>query len=359
MQPLFPLPRQTPPIADPAEVSHLQWEGEARSVISSTFRFSMMFSYRTLVSIIIALTTMLVLTTPVAAASAPVSDAHIAVHFDLASGQQPENITLEPDGSADLTFGLNRQIARVTLGGQIHVLATVPAPPAGASTPLLKSPFLGGIVRTSDGTLYFNYSTGTSELTGIWRLRPGGTPERIAALPATSLANGLALDEQTGLLYVADSALGTVWRVSLHGGTPTAWASGAALMPTSFAGANGIKVHHGAVWVTNIDRGTLLRIPPGPDGRAGTIETRATGLTMIDDFAFIGDGDTLLAALNGPSQLALVKADGTHTIVLTAADGLSNPTSVAVRGTTIYVPSAAYVTQKDPNLLLAQLSCSW
>jgi hypothetical protein len=79
---------------------------------------------------------------------------------------------------------------------------------------------------------------------------------------------------------------------------------------------------------------------------------------MIDDFAFIGDGDTLLAALNGPSQLALVKPDGTHTIVLTAADGLSNPTSVAVRGKTIYVPSAAYMTQKDPNLLLAQLSSS-
>ena len=43
---------------------------------------------------------------------------------------------------------------------------------------------------------------------------------------------------------------------------------------------------------------------------------------------------------------------------LTAQDGLSNPTSVAVRRGTVYVPSAAYLTMKDPNLLLAHLARS-
>jgi hypothetical protein len=42
--------------------------------------------------------------------------------------------------------------------------------------------------------------------------------------------------------------------------------------------------------------------------------------------------------------------------VLTSADGLSNPTSVAVAGHTIYIPSAAYLTGSDPNLLLAHLT---
>ncbi|MFD0395696.1 hypothetical protein ACFQ3Z_41155 [Streptomyces nogalater] len=50
----------------------------------------------------------------------------------------------------------------------------------------------------------------------------------------------------------------------------------------------------------------------------------------------------------------LVRRDGSHTAVLTEADGLG-PTSVAVRGRTVYVPSAAYRTQRDPNLLLARL----
>lgn len=290
-----------------------------------------------------------------AQSSSLVGDVHILSHFNLAAGQQPENIALEPDGAADLTFATNRQVVRVTPDGKVNLLATLPAPAGGSSTPLVGAPFLGGIVRAHDGTLYFNYSTGTADLTGIWRLRPGGTPERIAALPANGFANGLALDEYTNQLYVADSVLGTIWHVSILGGTPTAWASGSQLAPKSFIGANGLKVHNGAVWVTNLDAAALLRIPINYDGRAGAIQTRATGLASVDDFAFLGRGDTLLAALNGSSQLALVLPDGTSTIVLTAADGLSNPTSVAVRGRTIYVPSAAYFTKNDPNLLLASL----
>ncbi|MEU9301002.1 hypothetical protein [Streptomyces sp. NPDC048269] len=41
--------------------------------------------------------------------------------------------------------------------------------------------------------------------------------------------------------------------------------------------------------------------------------------------------------------------------MLTAEDGLSNPTSVAVRHHKVYVPSAAFTTTTDPNLLLARL----
>jgi hypothetical protein len=41
--------------------------------------------------------------------------------------------------------------------------------------------------------------------------------------------------------------------------------------------------------------------------------------------------------------------------VLISTDGLSNPTSIAVRGSTVYVASAAYITHADPNLLLAKV----
>jgi hypothetical protein len=65
----------------------------------------------------------------------------------------------------------------------------------------------------------------------------------------------------------------------------------------------------------------------------------------------------MLVALDGPNQIALVKPDGTQTIVLTAADGLEGPTSVVIDDwtRTIYVGNAAFVTGKDPNLLLAHL----
>jgi len=51
----------------------------------------------------------------------------------------------------------------------------------------------------------------------------------------------------------------------------------------------------------------------------------------------------------------LIRHDGSEQTALTAADGLSNPSAVAVRGGTVYVPSSAYVTRTDPNILLAHL----
>ncbi|MFB7776179.1 hypothetical protein [Streptomyces bauhiniae] len=290
-----------------------------------------------------------------ATAVTPRPDVRVVTHLDLASGQQPENVTLEPGGSAVVTFAFNRQIARITPGGRVRVLATLPAPSAGTATPVLSSPFLGGIVRSHDGTLYFLYATGDGALTGLWRLRPGGTPHRIAALPADGLPNGLAFDRGERNFYATDSVLSTVWRIPVTGGAPVRWAVTPELAPAGFIGANGIKIHNGAAWVTNLDKGTVLRIPVTRLGHAGPVETRATGLVDIDDFTFTGRGDSLLAAINKANIITLVRPDGSHRTVLTADDGLENPTSLAVHGTALYVANGAYFTQQDPSLLVAGL----
>ncbi|MFJ1865054.1 hypothetical protein ACIOD1_10520 [Streptomyces sp. NPDC088097] len=287
----------------------------------------------------------------------PLSRARIAAHFDLSKGQTPENLALAPGGVAYVTFAKARQIAEISPDGTTRILATLPEPAdGGIHTPALGFPLTVGIVRAHDGTLYFLYATGTPDLTGVWRLRPGGQPQRIAALPAGGLPNGLALDPRTRTLYVTDSVLGTIWRVPTTGGTPIAWSTAPELAPAGFLGANGLKIHNGAVWVTNLDKGTVLRIPVLPDGRAGRVRTKATGLPGIDDFAFTGRGDQLLATLNGPGQVALVQPDGSHSTVLSQADGLQNPTAIALRGKSVYVTSAAYVTAQDPNLLHAHLN---
>ncbi|MEV0410396.1 SMP-30/gluconolactonase/LRE family protein [Streptomyces sp. NPDC050448] len=284
------------------------------------------------------------------------TDPRIVAHFDFKAGETPENIALEPDGSADLTFAFARQVVRVDRHGGRRVLATLPAV-TEPKTPLVGAAVVSGIVRTHDGTLYVAYNTGTIE-TGIYRITPDGEVEKLVDLRPNGFANGLALDGHRGLLYAADSVLGTVWRIPLDEERPqaTAWATGAALEPATFIGANGIKVRNHAVWVSNYDRGTLLRIPVEEDGSAGMIRTHATGLTGIDDFAFAGHGEKVLAALNdADSELALVQPDGTHTVVLSGKDGLSGPTSVAVRHHKVYVPSGAFLTGIDPNLLVADV----
>jgi hypothetical protein len=44
------------------------------------------------------------------------------------------------------------------------------------------------------------------------------------------------------------------------------------------------------------------------------------------------------------------------TVALTSADGLDNPTSVAVRANTAYIASGAYFSGTDPNLLAAHIA---
>ncbi|MFS8201612.1 hypothetical protein ACLVWQ_23315 [Streptomyces sp. CWNU-52B] len=306
---------------------------------------------------------MIALTTvpaPAEAATPPLSDPRVMAHFDRPNGQVAESVVVEPDGSADVGLILSRQVAHVSLDGRVQVLATMPLPAdGGVHTPTTGAASVTGVERTEDGTLHFLYSAGDKHLTGLWKLRPGGEPVRVAALPAASFANGLARDDRTGDFYITDSTQGKVWRVRPHTGTATVWAEGPDLSPTTpagFFGANGVKVHNGAVWVSNIDRGTIIRIPLTGKGTAGTPRIRASGLDSVDDFAFTGRGDQLLAALNLPSEVVLITPGRPDRTVLDESDGLQNTTAVAVDEDTVYVSSGALTTGGDANLLTARLA---
>ncbi|GLY31427.1 hypothetical protein [Kineosporia sp. NBRC 101731] len=288
------------------------------------------------------------------AASAPISKASVQVHFDLSGGQMPENVVLDRNGSVDVTFAGSRQVARIDSQGVTHVLATLPAPKdTEAKTPVLGFPLATGLVRDGD-TFYVAYATGTKAENGIWKFTEGQAPHKMADLPASGLPNGLTMNRATGVLYVTDSVGGAVYSVT-PAGEVKVFGQGEELAATGLLGVNGAKIRGQRLYVTNLDQGTVLSSPLTGAG-AGTFTTVATGLTGIDDFAFTGRGNQFLATINPSNEVVLVSGKGTKKTVLTKDDGLSNPTSVAVRGTTVYVPSAAYTTQKDPNLLVAHLA---
>jgi hypothetical protein len=279
------------------------------------------------------------------------SNPRVVAHFSLGAGQTPEDIAVEPDGSADISFSEADEVARVTLDGRVTVLGRLPQTGACAPNPIGLSL---GLVRELDGALFLVDCTGDGN-TGVWRIIPGLAPVQIATLPANSFPNDMALDPLHGQLYVADSALATVWRVPVTGGIPVAWISDATLAKTSFIGANGIAVHRGAVWVSNTDMGTVVRFPIQADGTAGPVQTVVTGLAgAIDNFVFVPGTDLILAALVVADEVVLIQ-DGQAHPLLTAADGLSNPTSVEVHGDTVYVGSGAVAGGGDPNLLIAHI----
>lgn len=289
-------------------------------------------------------------TSPASAASdvLTLSGPHIVAHFDLSAGQTPEDIAVEPTGAADISFSVADEVARVSLGGQVQVLGQLPNSGACAPNPVALSL---GLSRSADGTLFLVDCTDNAS-TGVWRVSPGHAPVQIASLPASGFPNDMALDG--GQLYIADSLLATIWRVPVQGGSPVAWATGPSLARISFLGANGIAVHDNAVWVSNTDQGTMTRIPILPDGSAGTAQTVASGLGVIDNFVFVPDTDEILAALTTANEVILID-NGTSRVLLTGTDGLSSPTSVAIHDDTVYVGDSAVVTGTDPNLLIAHI----
>ncbi|SDS44202.1 hypothetical protein [Actinoplanes derwentensis] len=320
-------------------------------------------TFRTLRGTAVAIAAGVLFAGPAQAASMPISKPTVTAHFDLTAGQTPENIALDRNGSVDVTFALSHQIARISATGRTTVLATLPAPAdASAVAPVIGFSLVTGLVR--DGNrFYVAYATGSKAETGIWTFTEDNRiPVKLADLPADGAPNGLTINPATGILYATDPVKGAVYSVPTRGrqrGYATVLSSAAVLRPVTYLGVNGAKVRGEHLYVTNLDKGTILRTTL-TGRKAGTFETVATGLTGIDDFTFTGNGTQLLAAINPANKVVLVTpARGRAakvTTVLTATDGLSNPTSVAVRGHQAYVTSAAYSTLNDPNLLTSRIA---
>jgi len=127
---------------------------------------------------------------------------------------------------------------------------------------------IGGNARDSQGTIYYNLLSGDPARSGIWRVRSGGSPERIGALSAGQFLNGLTIDAAGKNLYAADSLAGAIWTVPTSGGPVTAWLASPALAPLEpgpgHFGANGVTYHNGAVWAlsdTQIGRPGPVDVP--------------------------------------------------------------------------------------------------
>ncbi|MFE1839703.1 SMP-30/gluconolactonase/LRE family protein [Streptomyces sviceus] len=293
--------------------------------------------------------------TPQDSSKPVVADVTTLAALDFTFGDSPENITVNPDNSLTVSTlgghtaaGERPALLRIDLSGRSTVIV------AGR-----QGDAFSGIARDRDGTTYYNVVSDDASRAGVWKLPPGGAPRRVAALPTDGLPNGLALDRAGRTLYVADSNKGTVWAVPASGGKATAWLTDPALSPDPSVpfGANGLRFHRGAVWVSNSAQGTLLRIPVTATGAPGRIHTVASGLTSVDDFNFLNDrSDVVFAAQNGLNQVAVVHPDGPTETVLTASDGLASPTSVAVRGNRLYITDAGFAEPHDAKVQLGTIN---
>ncbi|MFY1632288.1 hypothetical protein ACN27F_03210 [Solwaraspora sp. WMMB335] len=284
------------------------------------------------------------------------SDVRVLAHFDRSAGQAAESIALEPDGGVVIGMIPAREVVRVAPDGTVQSLVTMPLPPdGGGTTPVIGIPVVTGVARSDSGAMYFLYSAGQGGLTGVWQIRRAGPPRLVVPLPADTMPNALVIDRTRDRFLITDSTGGRIWQAPLRGGRASVWSADSALAPSGFFGANGMKIHNGAVWASNSDRGTIVRIPVARGGGSGRAEVRATGLEGIDDFDFTGRGAEILAAINQASKLVRVGADGAQETLLDAEDGMQGTTAVVVRGNRVYVTNGANLAGNDPTLMLAEL----
>jgi hypothetical protein len=268
------------------------------------------------------------------------------IHLDITKQQQIESIVALPSGGEDASFVFAGEVAHIAPNGSVTILATLPPRSGGGPG------YPAGLALARSGDLYVVYTAGSADLNGVWRISPRGSIARVTPMPASAVLNGLAIDPSQRWLYFTDSTAGIVYRAPVAGGPARVWAQTPQLAPAASLGANGVQVHGGAIWVTSTDQGLLLRFPVKPSGAAGAATVVATGVTGIDDFTF--DAGKVIAAMNAPNEVIAIDPNGSYRVLLTIADGLENPTSIARCAGLLFIASGAYHTMTDPNVKIVR-----
>ena len=140
---------------------------------------------------------------------------------------------------------------------------------------------IGGLMVSAKGDLYIALAAGLDR--GVYRMDRWGNIELLPGSNQIFFANGLAFDDR-GTLYITESVSlmgppppfgqGGIWRIP-RGGEAELCLRDELLTGTGVLGqpvpigANGIAYSHGTLFVTNTEKGTVLRILVWRDGRLG------------------------------------------------------------------------------------------
>lgn len=278
---------------------------------------------------------------------------HVTVVELFTPPDLPEGVAVDNRGNVYVSMLPTGEIKKMSPNGQWSTVARLNPGRDG---------LLVALTLSASGDIYVplaaNVEDPAADTKGVWRIRPDGATQLVAALPQSGLPNQLAF-AKTGDLYVSDSALGVIWRIS-RAGQVSKWLDHPLLrgneqacpdiaLPLS-VGVNGLAFGPGGdLYAANTDTGNIVRIPIHPKtGQPGTPTVAAGGCAWkgADGIAFDVQ-DNLYAALNGQNRLVRMSWMGDVETLATAADGLDFPTNIAfgtTRGdqTSLYLVNLAF-----------------
>ena len=177
-----------------------------------------------------------------------------------------------------------------------------------------------------------------------------GAATLFAAIPGGAAAgpNALTFDD-AGNVYVSDSFQGAIWRISPGGGSAVQWASSPLLTTTGVPpfGANGIAFNRArdAMFVANTGNDTIVKIPVGAGGEAGTPQVFVNSVNGADGL-ILDDDDNLYVAANQADEIVVLDPTGRVIAKLGDFDGVDRhgaprgllfPASLVRSGQFLYV----------------------
>jgi sugar lactone lactonase YvrE len=213
--------------------------------------------------------------------------------------RQPEGLAIDGDGNL---YAASNSDSATTVGyvcvindrGRLIDMIHVPAAPGAAAVGLLGELF-------EDGSLYvLDQADNVVPHGRILKIDPH-THDVTTVASGLAFPNGMAEDRRDNL-YVADSLLGKIFKLSKESSELSVWFEDPALLsnnPDQPVGANDLAfdADQHFLYVTNAGNRQVLRVPFDEDGRPGRIELFA-------------DGATIDKKLNLPPPTALYFADG-------------------------------------------------
>jgi sugar lactone lactonase YvrE len=262
----------------------------------------------------------------------------------------PRGVAVDKVGNVYVSVG-------VGTGPSEHIFVQKYSP---AGEPLFQSPVdigqgtIGGLTVSANGDLYIALAAGTNK--GVYRMGMDGQPELLPGSNQIFFANGLAFDDR-GTLYVTETVsmtygpgLGGIWRIPKGGQAEpclhNVLLSGTGALGAGIPlGANGIVYYHGDLYVSNTEKGTVLKISIKKDGSLEAPELWATLQEVPDSFpplsqyypVVMGDGMTLdvfgniyVAVLTRSAVIRINIEDPSEqqTVAVFPADLLNSPASL-------------------------------
>ncbi|MBW4470600.1 MAG: SMP-30/gluconolactonase/LRE family protein [Stenomitos rutilans HA7619-LM2] len=242
-----------------------------------------------------------------------------------------ENIAVDQQGDLFVTSYEEGKIYRVTPTGGVADYATI-----GGN--------LAGIAFEPQGSLLVA-GTSVDQVQTVYRIDQTGAIATLLTLPDAVFLNGMTYLRDDRYL-IADSFKGAIWEIDAAKKTAQIWLQHERLAPSEskfppFPAANGLKVYHNTLYVSNTQRQQLIRIPLHSDGTAGLLEVFLTNVNL-DDFAFDVQGN-LYAATHVYNSVVRISPDGQVTAIAKAEQGMTGSTAIAF-GHTAADNQALYVT---------------